>query len=193
VGQRRSGNQFFRDEWPDREDELPIFAPESMMCKQKQFADNDRKFAFLPFALPTNSARMNTWLSARPLKNFDTVYALLRIITGLFMLLHGWEVFDSAQMADYAKWLTDLHFPAPALLAYLGKGSEFVFGICLMVGFLTRFATIPLILTMLLIAFGMGHGKVWYEDQHPFMFVLLGILFLSGGGGKWSLDSRSEK
>ncbi|MCC6281546.1 MAG: DoxX family protein, partial [Saprospiraceae bacterium] len=36
--------------------------------------------------------------------------------------------------------------------------------------------------------FGMGHGKIWYEDQHPFMFVMFGVLFLFGGGGKWSLD-----
>lgn len=136
---------------------------------------------------------MNTWLSARPLKNFDTVYALLRIITGLFMLLHGWEVFDSAQMADYAKWLTDLHFPAPALMSYLGKGAEFASGILLTIGLFTRFATIPMILTMLGVAFGMGHGKVWYEDQHPFMFVLLGVLFLSGGAGKWSADAGVEK
>lgn len=136
---------------------------------------------------------MNTWFTARPLKNFDTVYALLRMVTGFFILFHGWEVFDPALMTDYAKWLTDLQFPAPAVMAYLGKSAEFAGGVCLMAGFATRFATIPVILTMLGVAFGMGKGKVWYEDQHPFMFVLLGILFLSGGGGKWSIDAMREK
>jgi uncharacterized membrane protein YphA (DoxX/SURF4 family) len=135
-------------------------------------------------------AVMNNWLSANPLKNFDTVYAVVRMITGFFMLLHGWEVFDPAQMGEYGKWLTDLQFPAPALMAYLGKGTELVAGACLMVGFLTRPAAIFMSVTMLVIAFGMGHGKVWYGDQHPFMFVLLGALFVSGGGGKWSVDGR---
>lgn len=131
---------------------------------------------------------MKTLLSAQPLRSFDTVYALLRIITGLFMVLHGWEVFDAQQMADYGKWLNDLHFPAPQWMAWLGKGSELVAGIGLLLGFATRLMTIPLIITMLIIAFGMGKGKIWYEDQHPFMFVMLGVLFLFGGGGKWSLD-----
>lgn len=136
---------------------------------------------------------MKTWLSARPLKNFDTVYALLRIITGLFMAFHGWEVFNAAQMADNAKWLTDLQFPSPGLLSYMGKGAELVSGLLLTVGLFTRFACIAMILTMLVISFGMGHGKVWYEDQHPFMFVLLGVLFLSGGAGKWSVDAALQK
>lgn len=131
---------------------------------------------------------MNTFFSARPLPAFDTVYAFLRVITGLFMLLHGWEVFDAAQMSDYGKWMTDLHFPAPNIIAWLGKGSELIFGATLMLGFATRISVIPLLLTMLIITFGMGGGKIWYEDQHPFMFVMLGLLFLFGGGGKWSLD-----
>jgi uncharacterized membrane protein YphA (DoxX/SURF4 family) len=131
---------------------------------------------------------MKTLLSAQPFHSFDTVYALLRIITGLFMVLHGWEVFDAQQMADYGKWLNDLHFPAPQLMAWLGKGSELIAGIGLLLGFATRLMTIPLIITMLIIAFGMGNGKIWYEDQHPFMFVMMGVLFLFGGGGKWSLD-----
>ncbi len=131
---------------------------------------------------------MKTLRSPHPLPQFDTVYALLRIVIGFFMLLHGWEVFDAKQMADYGKWLTDLHFPAPQLMAWLGKGAELIAGACLMLGFATRLMTIPLILTMLVIAFGMGDGKIWYGDQHPFMFVLFGVLFLFGGGGKWSLD-----
>lgn len=131
---------------------------------------------------------MKTLLSAHPLPQFDTVYALLRIITGFFMLLHGWEVFDATQMAEYGKWLNDLHFPAPQLMAWLGKSAELIAGAGLMLGLATRLMTIPIICTMLVIAFGMGHGKIWYGDQHPFMFVLLGVLFLFGGGGKWSLD-----
>ena len=131
---------------------------------------------------------MNTIFSARPLPQFDTVYALLRIVTGFLMLLHGLEVFDAKLMADYGKWLNDLHFPAPQFMAWLGKGTELIAGACLMLGFATRLMTIPLMIAMLVVAFGMGHGKIWYGDQHPFLFVLLNVLFLFGGGGKWSLD-----
>ncbi len=33
-----------------------------------------------------------------------------------------------------------------------------------------------------------GDGRIWYEEQHPFLFVLLGIVFFFTGAGKWSFD-----
>lgn len=119
---------------------------------------------------------------------FEPGFAQVRIITGAMMVYHGFEVFDSKQMFDYAKWLTDLHFPNPALMAYLGKGAELAAGIFITLGLFTRIAVWPMIFTMLLIAFGMGHGKVFYEDQHPFLFVLIGLLLFFNGSGKYSLD-----
>ncbi|MCW3119516.1 MAG: DoxX family protein [Chitinophagaceae bacterium] len=113
---------------------------------------------------------------------------LIRIIVGLFITYHGLEVFDRQKMVDYAKWLTDLHFPSPVLMAYLGKGMEFVAGFLLLLGFLTRLAIIALIGTMLIITFGMGKGKIFMEDQHPFLFVLLFLVIFFTGPGKFSLD-----
>ncbi|WP_153796080.1 DoxX family protein [Foetidibacter luteolus] len=114
--------------------------------------------------------------------------AVVRIVTGVFMAYHGFEVFDSTKMNDYRQWLTDLKFPAPVFMAYLGKGTEFVCGVLLAVGLFTRLATIPLMITMCIIAFGMGHGKIFMEDQHPFLFVLLLAVFFFAGPGKWSMD-----
>jgi putative oxidoreductase len=131
----------------------------------------------------------NFWRSL-PLSSFGTAYAFLRIVTGALMAYHGWEIFDGQKMADYAKWLSDLQFPAPAAMAYLGKASELVSGLGLLFGLLTRLNALLMAVPMLGICFGMGHGKFWYEDQHPFLFVLLGALFFFGGGGKWSLDAR---
>lgn len=133
---------------------------------------------------------MNTFLSSSPLAGYHLVYALLRIFTGVLMAYHGLEVFDGETMASYDKWLGELHFPQPGLMAYLGKGTEFVAGISLMTGFLTRAGALAMSVVMLVICFGMGHGKFWYDDQHPFMFVILGVLFIFGGAGKWSLDGR---
>ena len=104
------------------------------------------------------------------------------------MVYHGWEVFNKDTMDGYAKWLTELKFPAPALMAYLGKGAEFVAGIMLTLGFLTRIAAIALIATMAGICFGMGHGKVWADDQHPFLFILLCFVFIFFGPGRFSID-----
>ncbi|MEJ0104224.1 MAG: DoxX family protein [Bacteroidota bacterium] len=118
----------------------------------------------------------------------ETGLTLIRILTGLFMIYHGSEVFDKPKMVDYAKWLTDLHFPSPLFLGYLGKAIELVAGIFLVTGFLTRLAIIPLIATMLIISFGMGKGKIFMDDQHPFLFVLLFLVLFFTGPGKFSLD-----
>jgi uncharacterized membrane protein YphA (DoxX/SURF4 family) len=41
---------------------------------------------------------------------------------------------------------------------------------------------------MLYVSFFVGHGKIWYEDQHPFLFVLLALVFFFYGPGKMSVD-----
>ena len=129
----------------------------------------------------------NWFLSPGPLW-LDIGLLLVRLLTGAFMVYHGWELFLPNKMNEYSKWLTDLHFPAPAVMAYLGKGAELVGGVFLAAGFLTRLACIALAITMSLISFGMGQGRIFMEEQHPFLFVLLAAAFFFTGPGKWSLD-----
>ena len=119
--------------------------------------------------------------------------AFVRIIVGLMLVYHGWEVFDRKVMEGYATWDQFKSNSSPMLRVYLGKGSELVAGILLTLGLFTRLAAIILIITLGYIAFFVGHGKVWYEDQHPFMFVLFGLLFFFTGPGSWSMDNKIFK
>ena len=130
---------------------------------------------------------MKRFLSSAPLL-YDEGLALLRIVTGAFMIYHGYEVFLPDKMKGYEQWLGDIRFPSPSLMAYLGKGAEFVGGLLLAIGLLTRFAAITLAVTMAVISFGLGKGRIFMEEQHPFLFVLIAVLFLFTGAGKWSLD-----
>lgn len=114
---------------------------------------------------------------------------LVRITLGFFMAFHGWEVFEKAKMDEYAGWDTFKNSPSPVFMVYLGKIAELVGGILLMLGLLTRIGAILIILTMAYIALLVGNGKVWYEDQHPFMFVLLALVFFFTGPGRYSLDA----
>lgn len=113
---------------------------------------------------------------------------VIRVIAGVITTRYGLEIFNPDQMKGNIAWLTDLHFPLPALMAYLGKLSELVGGISLITGFLVRFTCIPLILTMGVITFIMGDGKIFGDDQHPFLFLIIYTIFLSVGSGKWSVD-----
>lgn len=119
--------------------------------------------------------------------------AVVRIITGLFMAYHGFEIFDSKLMNDYAQWDMFKELPLGLVLVYLGKGAEFVAGILLALGLFTKIASGIIAVTMLSITFFVGHGKFWYEDQHPFLFVLLALIFFFNGAGSWSLDSKLKR
>jgi len=113
--------------------------------------------------------------------------AFVRIITGALLIYHGQEVFNPELMKSYAEWDT-FKGPGANLVVYVGKSSEFIAGLLLFSGFLTRIGALITIGTLSYITFFIGHGKFWYEDQHPFLFVLLGLLFLFTGPGAWSVD-----
>ena len=99
------------------------------------------------------------------------------------MIHHGAEVFNEEIMKGYYDWVKSSHF-----MIYAGKASELVAGLFLLPGLFTRFASLLMIGTMAYVSLFVGQGRVWYEDQHPFMFVLLGFVFLFVGGGKYSVD-----
>lgn len=113
----------------------------------------------------------------------------IRIFVGLLLVYHGWEVFDPDKIKEYTTWDVFKESASPSFMVYLGKGAELVAGMLLTVGLLTRVACVIIIGTMLYITFFVGHGKFWYEDQHPFLFVLLALVFFFTGAGKWSVDA----
>lgn len=113
--------------------------------------------------------------------------AIVRIITGLLMAYHGLEIFNRELMVGYVNWDVIKGLPAPEFMVYLGKGLELVTGILLAAGLFTRITTSLIMANMLFICFFVGSGKFYSEDQHPFLFALLGFLFFMTGPGNWSL------
>lgn len=129
---------------------------------------------------------MNKFLSSTPIWQ-TTGLTFIRIAVGIFMIYHGWEIFSDAKIGEYLKWDT-FKTSSGKTLVYLGKGAELVGGILLVLGLFTRLAAIILIGPMIYITFFLGNGKIWYEDQYPFLFILLGLVFFFMGGGRLSLD-----
>ena len=131
---------------------------------------------------------MKKFFSTQPIW-YDGGLFVVRLILGIFMTYHGWEIFDKVKMNEYAAWDT---FKNQAFMAYLGKGAELVGGIMLIFGWWTRLAALIVIFTMAYIAFFVGNGIIWYNDQHPFLFVLLGLVFIFTGPGRYSIDAMLE-
>jgi uncharacterized membrane protein YphA (DoxX/SURF4 family) len=113
---------------------------------------------------------------------------LIRIIVGASLIYHGWEIFSEAKINDYLQW--DIFKGSNGkLMVYLGKGAELAAGILFVFGFLTRIASLITIGTMFYITFIVGQGRIWYEEQYPFLFILLALVFFFTGAGAFSLDA----
>ncbi len=123
---------------------------------------------------------------------FEKGLACIRIVVGLLIIYHGQEMFHQSIMDGYLTWDV-FKIPNGKLLVYAGKSAELLSGILLFLGLFTRIGAVFCIGTLGFVTFVVGHGRFWYEDQHPFMFVLFGFLFLFAGPGAWSLDREKAR
>jgi uncharacterized membrane protein YphA (DoxX/SURF4 family) len=136
---------------------------------------------------------MKKFLSSYPCMQ-DGGLALVRIITGILLMWHGWETFSQEKMTMYAGWFVERNYPSPAAWAYAGKIAELLAGIGFILGLFTRLASVAAILAFGGIIFILGDkGKIFQGDQHPFLFILLALVFLFTGGGKYSVDNYMFK
>jgi putative oxidoreductase len=74
-------------------------------------------------------------------------------------------------------------------MVYIGKSTELLSGVLIFVGLFTRVGALLVMGTLSYVTFFVGQGRFWYEEQHPFMFVLFGLLLLFTGPGAWSVDA----
>jgi putative oxidoreductase len=115
-----------------------------------------------------------------------------RILTSAFMLTHGVpkliRLFSSAEI----KFADPFGLGAiPSLI--LAVFAEFFCSIFIILGLGTRLAAVPLIITMLVAAFYAHANDPFGTKEKPMLFVILYILFLVFGSGKYSLDQWISK
>ena len=121
---------------------------------------------------------------------YDLGLTIVRIFAGIIIIPFGMEMFDAEAMSGYTKWLTDIGIPLPGFMAYVGKVAELVGGIFLILGLLTRLASVFLMITMAVITFVMSSGSI---TDMTFLLLLLFAVYLFSGGGKYSVDALIAK
>ncbi len=132
---------------------------------------------------------MNKFFSPTPFSQNYGI-ALVRIITGILLIWQGWESFDAEKMKMYTGWFVERKYTNPELWAYAGKVAELLAGIGFVLGLFTRLASIATIAAFAGVIFILGDkGKIFQGDQHPFLFILLALVFLFTGPGALSLDA----
>ena len=131
---------------------------------------------------------MNKFFSPSPVSPNNGI-AVIRIITGILLIYHGWESFDAEKMKTYTGWFVERKYSNPEIWAYSGKIAELLAGIGFTLGLFTRLASVAAIAAFAGIIFLLGDkGKIFQGDQHPFLFIMLAFVFIFTGPGSWSLD-----
>jgi len=112
---------------------------------------------------------------------------IVRVLTAVMIFSHSLELFDAGKMHDNLAFLKDIGFPAPIFMGYFAKVTEMLGAVLLALGLFTRLATIPLMIIMVVIIYGMNNWDI-FNGELTFLFLLLFLNFLFTGPGKWSLD-----
>ncbi|TMB06511.1 MAG: DoxX family protein [Deltaproteobacteria bacterium] len=116
--------------------------------------------------------------------------ALARLTVGLVFFQSGWgKLHDLEKVTNY---FTELGIAAPAFQARLASTAEFVCGGLLLLGFATRFAVVPLIVTMCVAIrtalWEQVNGLGSLVGLTEFAYIALLVWLGTHGAGPLSLD-----
>ncbi len=125
---------------------------------------------------------------------------LIRLMVGLVFVSEGIQKFlypTEIGAGRFAK----IGLPSPETLAGFVGVTEIVCGMLIALGLLTRLASIPLIIVMLValastkipILLESGFWKMAHESRTDFSMLLGSVFLLINGAGAWSLDARNRK
>src|SRR5271155_4746502 len=124
---------------------------------------------------------------------------VVRLYWGWQLSQNGWGKLHN--LSHVTEFFASLGLPAPAFTATFVATFEFVGGILLAIGLLSRIAALGLAIDMAtayitadreaLFSFFSDPGKFYNAD--PFIFLLIGLLILIFGPGKISVDALRER
>ncbi|MBI1909039.1 MAG: DoxX family protein [Deltaproteobacteria bacterium] len=124
---------------------------------------------------------------------------LLRLYWGAQFILAGKGKLTNIEKVF--EFFQGLHIPLPLASAYLVGSTELLGGMLLVLGLGSRLAAIPLSITMI-VAYLTAHIEATrnilsdpenFIDQAPFLFLLVTLILLAFGPGRFSLDAWLEK
>jgi len=121
--------------------------------------------------------------------NTDLGLLILRLAFGGLMLGHGWGKMMKLFAGGEIEFFNFMGIGMTASLA-LAVFAEVVCALLIIFGYFTKWATIPLIITMLVAAF-IVHGEDPFQKQEfALLYALAYLSLLFTGPGEYSLDAR---
>ena len=117
----------------------------------------------------------------------DLGLLIVRLLAGGMMLTHGIPKFDRLFGEGPVKF-ADPFGLGPEISLGLAIFAEVACAILVMIGFKIRWATIPLMITMLVAAFYAHAADPFGKKELSLLFFTLFLSILISGGGKYSVD-----
>jgi len=126
-------------------------------------------------------------------RSMDVVLLLLRVMFGGGMLYaHGWPKLMRL-LGDDPISFSDPFGVGPAASLGLAVFAEFLCSLLIIFGLFTRWAAIPLIITMVVAVFYVHVGDPFSKMEKGLMYLVPFICLLVAGGGWYSLDAQIRK
>lgn len=128
---------------------------------------------------------LNSNLSKAPV---DLAVLILRIFSGAFIMTHGIPKVQKILAGDLG--FVDPIGLGPEVSLVLTAFAEAVCGLLVLLGLGTRWATIPLIITMAVAGLIHHAADPFGGKEKPLLFLLIFVVLLLTGGGKYALDRK---
>lgn len=128
--------------------------------------------------------------------NAPAAVVLVRLIVGAVFLSEGFQKFLFSEALGVGRF-TKIGIPAPEVMAPFVGLCEIVCGILFLLGLLTRFAAVTMIIDMLVaisttkvpMLLHEGFWKMAHEARTDWAMLLGSIFLLIVGAGSWSFDA----
>lgn len=120
---------------------------------------------------------------------------IIRLVVGAVFLSEGIQKFLIPEIRGAGRF-EKIGLPSPEFLGGFVGFFEIICGLLILLGLFTRFASIPLIIIMM-VAFAVTKSAVFIDEgfwallhgsRTDWSMLLCSIFLLIKGGGKWSLD-----
>jgi uncharacterized membrane protein YphA (DoxX/SURF4 family) len=127
--------------------------------------------------------------------DFDKTTILIRLVVGAVFLSEGIQKFLFAHIRGSGRF-EKIGLPNPEFLGVFVGSFEIICGFLILIGFLTRFACIPLIIIMLVaivttkvdVLVQSGVWEMLHGSRTDWSMLLCSIFLFLKGGGNWSVD-----
>lgn len=118
----------------------------------------------------------------------DAGLVILRVFAGLALALaHGLGKIPPSE--GFVGMIGGLGLPAPGLLAWGSGFAEFVCGLLLAIGLLTRPAALFIVINMTVAVVFAHAGDSFGERELALLFGVIALSFLLLGAGRYSIDA----